>query len=572
MPNISKRFGLLAILLLSISFLAQLPPRARAATVRQVPSDEYPTIQAAVNVADPGDIIEVSPGVYNESVIVETALTIIGQDKSTTIVDGSGGGYAFWLGTDGVTIRGFTMRDCSNYGVIAYYSGGHTIDDNIFLNNAYGVYLSNSPSANYVVNNTLLNNDLIGIKVALSNENTISDNYISESTYGIEINDESQLNYVTNNTIMGTSHGIYVRYSSNNTVEQNNIASIDTGIASVSSDYVNIQNNTVSECASGIEVYGSTYNTVFANTAAQNCRGIYLVYASDNTVNRNLASNNDWGIRLFDSDFNTIIENTFSFNAHGIELISYSNDNTIAWNNILNNTEQMHQDSTSGANTWNKTTGGKTYGNYWSNYTGEDTDDPPDGVGDTRLPHRGVDIYPLMNPWSIVHDLAVISVTTSDNEVYQGQIVNITVVARNEGTANETFNVTAKYFNRIIETKMVTNLTRLKTTTLVFNWDTTSAPLDFDYEIKAETSPVANETDKADNIFVDGTVYVTHPPILGDADGDGDVDCKDLAVLAGAYGSSSGQPTYDTRADFDNDGDVDYDDLTLLVANYGKTV
>jgi nitrous oxidase accessory protein len=557
---------------LSISFLAQLPQAQ--ATVRQVP-DEYPTIQAAVDAADPGDIIEVSPGVYPESVIVETSLTIIGQDKLTTIVDGSGGGSAFWLGTDGVTIKGFTMRDCSNYGVIAYYSGGHTIDDNIFLNNRYGVFLTNSPSANYVVNNTILNPRVraqIGIKVALSNGNTISGNYISESTYGIEINDESQLNYVTNNTIMGTSHGIYIRYSSNNNVEQNNIASIITGIASVSSDYVNILNNTVSECAYGIELYGSTYNTVFANTATQNGYGIYLVYASDNTINGNLASNNYWGIRLYESDLNMIIENTFSFNAHGIELISYSTGNTIAWNNILNNTEQMHQDSTSGANTWNKMTGGKTYGNYWSNYTGEDTDDPPDGVGDTRLPHRGVDNYPLMNPWSTVHDLAIISVTTSNNEVYQGQTVNITVVARNEGTVNETFNVTAKYFNRIIETKIVTNLTRLKTTTLVFNWNTTNVPLDFDYEIKAETSPVADETDKKDNIFVDGTVHVMRPPILGDADDDGDVDCNDLAVLAGAYGSSSGQPTYDTRADFDNDGDVDYDDLSLLVANYGKTV
>jgi len=532
----------------------------------------YPTIQAAVDAAEPGDTIEVSPGVYSEGVFVEKSLTIIGQDKTTTIVDGStDSGYAFWLDADGVTIRGFTMRNCSNYGVIAYYSGGHTIDDNIFLNNAYGVYLTNSPSANYVINNTFFNNDLRGINLAFSNENTISDNYISESTYGIRLSEECQSNSLTNNIIMGTSHGIYLRLSSNNNVGQNNLASKITGIALVNSDYNNIGNNTVSESAYGIELYSSTYNTVFANTAAQNGYGIYLVYATDNTMDGNLASNNDWGIHLYQSSSNTIIQNTFSFNAHGIDLSYYSTGNTIAWNNIINNTMQMHQDSTSGANTWNKMTGGKTYGNYWSNYTGEDTDG--DGVGDTHTyPHMGVDDYPLINPWTTVHDPAVISVITSDNAVYQGQIVDITVVVRNEGTVNETFNVTTKYFNRIIETKTVTNLTRHESTTLVFNWDTTGVPIDFDYEISAEATPVADETDKADNIFVDGTVYVMPPRILGDADGDGDIDSADLFILARAYGSSSGQPAYDARVDFDNDGDVDYDDLDILTANYGKTI
>ena len=523
-----------------------------------------------MNVADPGDIIEVSPGVYNESVIVETSLTIIGQDKSTTIVDGSGGGYAFWLGTDGVTIRGFTMRDCSNYGVIAYYSGGHTIDDNIFLNNAYGVYLSNSPSANNVINNTFLNNDLRGIIVAFSNENTISDNYISESVYGIEVNDESEFNSITNNIIIGTSHGIYIGYSPNNNVSQNDITSIITGIASVSSDYTNIRNNTVSGCAYGIELYSSTYNTVFANTAAQNGHGIYLVYADDNTINGNLASNNDWGIRLYESDSNTIIENTFSFNAYGIELIYYSTGNTIAWNNILNNTMQMHQDSTSGLNTWNKDKEGKTYGNYWSNYTGEDTDG--DGVGDTHpFPHMGVDDFPLINPWSTVHDLAVISVVTSDNEVYQGQIVNITVVVRNEGTVAETFNVTAKYFNRIIETKTVINLARLNTTTIAFSWDTKDVPTGFDYEIKAEAIPVAGETDKADNTFVDGTIAVEKPRILGDVNGDGKVDASDLSDLSKAYGSEPGDLNWNPDCDFNEDNKVDASDLSDLNKNYGKT-
>jgi len=562
MFNKCKCLCLLAVLLFLTSFLAQLP-QVRA-TVWRVPED-YLTIQAAVDAADPGDTIEVWPGVYSESVFVWKSLSIIGHAKSTTIVDGSRGGYAFWLDTDGVTIRGLTVRDCSNYGVIAYYSGSHTIDGNIFTNNVYGVYLSYSPSANNVTNNSFFNNDLRGINVASSNENTISDNYISESTYGIKLSGESQFNFITNNTIIGASHGIYLGFSPNNDVDQNSISSEITGIALFNSDYTDIRNNTLSECAYGIEIYNSMHTTSSGNIAVQNGYGVYLVYANTNTIDSNLVSNNDWGIYLYDSDGNTIIQNTLSFNAYGIEITVYSTGNTIAWNNILNNTIQMHQDSTSGSNTWNKKTGGRDYGNYWSNYTGEDTDDPPDGVGDTLLPHQGVDNYPLMNPWNTVHDLAVISAATSDDVVYQGQIVNITVIARNEGTETETFNVTAKCFSRVIGTKEVTDLPRLKTTTIVFSWNTTSVPTGFNYEISARAEPIVGETDKFDNIFIDGMVHVKLP---GDIDGDDDVDCDDFAAFAGAYGTS---PPSNPDCDLDGDGDVDADDFAIFSGNFGET-
>ncbi len=59
--------------------------------------------------------------------------------------------------------------------------------------------------------------------------------------------------------------------------------------------------------------------------------------------------------------------------------------------------------------------------------------------------------------------------------------------------------------------------------------------------------------------------------IPGDVDGDGDVDYDDFIILAGAYGSSIGQPAYVKEADFDDDGDVDYDDFIVLAGNYGKT-
>ncbi len=57
----------------------------------------------------------------------------------------------------------------------------------------------------------------------------------------------------------------------------------------------------------------------------------------------------------------------------------------------------------------------------------------------------------------------------------------------------------------------------------------------------------------------------------GDADDDGDVDFDDFAILAGCYGMSIENPSFNPLADFDEDGYVKYDDFLILAGNYGKT-
>ena len=56
--------------------------------------------------------------------------------------------------------------------------------------------------------------------------------------------------------------------------------------------------------------------------------------------------------------------------------------------------------------------------------------------------------------------------------------------------------------------------------------------------------------------------------ILGDVDGDGDVDYSDLSDFSEAYGSEPADP----NCDFNKDDKVDASDLFILSKNYGKTV
>lgn len=57
----------------------------------------------------------------------------------------------------------------------------------------------------------------------------------------------------------------------------------------------------------------------------------------------------------------------------------------------------------------------------------------------------------------------------------------------------------------------------------------------------------------------------------GDIDGNKNVGSSDFSILAGAYGSSCGQPAYDREADFNLDCNIGSADFSVLAGNYGKT-
>jgi hypothetical protein len=85
-------------------------------TSRNVPS-EYPTIQAAVDAARPGDLVRIAPGTYREAVVVPAAKTdvvIRGDDRNRVVVDGGNGRrqqgisvHASGVAIENLTVRGF---------------------------------------------------------------------------------------------------------------------------------------------------------------------------------------------------------------------------------------------------------------------------------------------------------------------------------------------------------------------------------------------------------------------------------------------------------------------------------
>src|SRR5205807_5802270 len=76
----------------------------------EVPSSDYPTIQAAVNDATCA-AINVAAGTFTEHVVINRDVTIRGEDQATTIVDGSASGTVFTITSGTVRIKNVTIQN-----------------------------------------------------------------------------------------------------------------------------------------------------------------------------------------------------------------------------------------------------------------------------------------------------------------------------------------------------------------------------------------------------------------------------------------------------------------------------
>jgi PKD repeat protein len=163
-------------------------------------------------------------------------------------------------------------------------------------------------------------------------------------------------------------------------------------------------------------------------------------------------------------------------------------------------------------------------------------------------------------------DVAVLSATASVKLLGTYFFVAINATVENQGYYTETFNMTSYANTTAIQTQTVI-LTSGYSANLTALWNTTAFAKG-NYTISVTLSEVPGETDTADNLLVDGWVFVTIP---GDADEDRDVDIFDIVKIAISYGSQLGEPEYTTSCDIDSDGDVDIFDVVIAARNYGES-
>jgi parallel beta-helix repeat protein len=194
---------------------------------------------------------------------------------------------------------------------------------------------------------------------------------------------------IVGNKIVFNAIGILVENSVNITMDDNVLEGFGL-------DNIGIMLDHSSECK-------MTNNTI-ANAVYD---GVRLWFSNNNLLSHNIFANNDYGIFVHGSNRNTVSKNTISESGGpGMYFEESSSNNVIVHNNFVDNwTPVGFWDSS--ANVWDN----GCEGNYWSDYSSNDSDH--DGVGDLpyAIDSNNKDHYPLMNPYwipaDVNHDLEI---------------------------------------------------------------------------------------------------------------------------------------------------------------------
>ena len=282
--------------------------------------DNYTKIQDAIDDASMGDTVFVyndsSP--YKENILIDKSLNLVGEDRETTIIDGSKKFDVLYVAADYVTINNFKIIN-SKYEEDHIYAGIKCsnilylrISNNYFSDNMYSIVSLFSENV-YIDNNIIKNKPTAyttwGIKLYKSHYCSIMKNDMQNSNCGICIHtDNADHTIIRNNKISEyTENGMKLRLSDKCTVSDNiisssyNISAINDGaLRIVHSDDNIISNNTI------------THNPI---------SGIFMNHAYDNFILRNTVMYN----------------NKNQLESGGIHLFGYCEDNDIHFNNILNN-------------------------------------------------------------------------------------------------------------------------------------------------------------------------------------------------------------------------------------------
>jgi len=275
MANPVKTKYLVVLLIFAAALLiVVVTVRSSAAEIITVDDDggaDYDKIQDAINASVDGDTLRVYEGTYEENVVVNKTVNLVGNGTLVTRIISMDAKEIIIIAADNCSIRGFSIIGSDS--APPYYEKGSGI---LIVSDHNDIHHIECVDVFY------------DIVLSGSSSNTIHDNPIGDSQEYIRLLSGSHGNYISNNTA-----SVYLEGSNFNTITNNK----------------------------GVSLTESEYNTV------SNCGGISFHYS-----NHNFVSNNSGSISLWNSDNNTILNGTC---VYGRFFLIESNFNNITGNRCI---------------------------------------------------------------------------------------------------------------------------------------------------------------------------------------------------------------------------------------------
>ncbi|HPJ30595.1 MAG TPA: NosD domain-containing protein [Methanothrix sp.] len=196
----------------------------------------FTSIQAAIEAAGEGDVIEVGSGTYNEKIVLEKSVTIRGVDtgEGVPVIDAKGNGSAVLLEADGIVLEGLYITNAGPYpsAGIEVVSNDNLISGCGIMNSDWaGIYIKGSSNTT-ITGCISSNNGNDGILIFRAAGNLVSDSVVSNNLDdGISILSSDSNRIEGNVLVNNTKAGIFLDATTNAVVTGNVIGYNALGIS-----------------------------------------------------------------------------------------------------------------------------------------------------------------------------------------------------------------------------------------------------------------------------------------------------------------------------------------------------
>ncbi len=338
-------------------------------------------LQALVDAAEPGEVVEVPPGVYQGPVVIDRSLRLVGREWP--VVDGGGTGHVLEITAPDVRVEGLVLRNSGiafnteDAGVMVREAPGAQIVGNRLEDVLFGVYVHNSKGV-LVEGNTIGSKDLDiarrgdGIRLYGSGESTVRANRVVDGRDMIVWFSDDVV--VEQNEVRNSRYGAHLMYSDRGVVRQNRFESNTVGLWLMFSHDAEIVEN------------------VIADSKGSTGMGLGLKDCDTTTIVGNRIVGNEIGLYNDTSPFSPGAEilyraNLWAGNDVAVEFLPSVHNNVFTENAFVGNRQQVASTGSGPleGNSWSL----DGRGNHWGDYAGYDSDG--DGIGE--VPYQAVDLF-----------------------------------------------------------------------------------------------------------------------------------------------------------------------------------